>query len=391
MSAPETNAAAAQHAPPKAVRDPRQYRAALQTWLRAQRPARQNLRVTAVDMPRATGFSNETVFFEAAWEEAGAQQQRRYVARIEPEAGALFPAQNAACEISVAMQYRLMQCVANSGAAPVPPLLAYEKDAAVLGRPFFVMEFVPGEIPADVPRYSTHGFLADEATPQERRRMVESGLQCMAALHKLNWRAAGLHWLKRGGGDEDGGENAEPEFAQQLRLYQNAVQNWLAGREHPVLLRALDWLQQNAPRPAPPAALSWGDARLGNIIWQNYRPAAVLDWEAAALQPPQADLGWWLMFDRMSFDDMQAPRLQGFPARDEMVRCWEAASGLPAGDTHYWEVFAIVRFCAIFIGLGDRMVRAGHAPAAQNPAIQNGVTDALAKRLGVGQSGAGGG
>jgi hypothetical protein len=41
------------------------------------------------------------------------------------------------------------------------------------------------------------------------------------------------------------------------------------------------------------------------------------------LCPPEADIGWWVMFDRQSFDDFEAPRLEGFPTREEMVALWE--------------------------------------------------------------------
>ena len=50
-------------------------------------------------------------------------------------------------------------------------------------------------------------------------------------------------------------------------------------------------------------------------------------------------------------------------------------------DILYWEIFGAMRFCAIFIRLGDRFVRAGLTPAESNVAVQNLVTDALGKLL----------
>ncbi|MEZ4291965.1 MAG: phosphotransferase [Myxococcota bacterium] len=110
----------------------------------------------------------------------------------------------------------------------------------------------------------------------------------------------------------------------------------LAGREHPVLETSLDWLDRNAPEA--PAGISWGDSRLGNIIWQDYRCASVCDWEAVALCPPEADIGWFVMFDRMSFDDLDAKRLEGFPTRAEQVTL-ESASGRKVADAiDYWSL-----------------------------------------------------
>ena len=157
-------------------------------------------------------------------------------------------------------------------------------------------------------------------------------------------------------------------MANQIGIYRERALQDLAGRDHPVLLGSFDWLEENAPEL--PVGLSWGDARLGNMIWQDYRCAAVVDWEAASLCPPQADIGWWIMFDRQSFDDMGAPRLDGFPTREEMVEIWEGASGLDAGEVDYWEIYALMRFCAIMVGLGDRMVRAGLMPAEHSIGIQ---------------------
>jgi aminoglycoside phosphotransferase (APT) family kinase protein len=359
--------------PAKAVQDPETYREFLEPWMTAQQPEVEGLRVHDVDMPRATGFSNETVFFSATGSEAGRRRTRRYVARIEPRDGGLFPIQTEACAVSARTQHRIMQVIGETGVVPIPPLLPYEGDVSVLGRPFFVMEFVEGVIPADVPRYSQAGFLVDDATPAERTRMVKSGVETLAALAGIDWQKAGLDWLDVKG-------NAKPSLADQLEIYRDYVERELSDREHPVLQRGLDWLDANAPDA--PVGLSWGDSRLGNIIWQDYRCAAVVDWEAVSLCPPEADIGWWVMFDRQSFDDLDAPRLEGFPTREEMVALWEAGSGRVVADTiDYWEIFGAMRFCAIMIKLADRLVRAEIVPAELNMPIQNGTTEALERLL----------
>ncbi len=358
--------------PGKPVRDPETYRQALDGWMSKHLSTARGLRVHDVDMPTATGFSNETVFFSATWDEAGESQTRKYVARIEPEDGGLFPEQTDATRVSVKLQHRIMSAVDRAGIAPLPPLLPYEGDLSVLGRPFFVMEFIPGEVPADVPRYTQAGFLVDDATPVQREQLVRSGIENMAALNRLDWRAAGLDWLDISG-------KGEPTFGMQLGLYREYVERELAGRPYPVMMQALDWLDAN--EPDAPIGLSWGDSRLGNMIWQDYRCAAVVDWEAAALAPVQCDIGWWVMFDRMSYDDMDTARLEGFPTREKMVKLWEELTGLDANPIHYWELFAVMRFAAIMIKLGDRFVRAGLAPPDSKTATENGVTEALARLL----------
>ena len=360
---------------PKFRTDRSHYRAALEGWLQGAFPSRQGLTVVDIEIPVSTGFSNETVILDAAWTENGSEREERLVVRIEPADGGMFPPQTPQCAVSVELQYRAMKAVAEAGAAPVPPLLGYEPDPAVLGAPFFVMGFVGGRVPTDVPRYTEAGFVVDEATPAQRRRMVISALDVIAGIHRLDWRNAGLAWLDPSG-------TGEPTTAMQVKLYRDHVHSELAGREHPVLHAALDWLDANDPGDER-VGLTWGDARLGNIILQDYRTAAVLDWEVCALSPTEADVGWWLMFDRMSFDDMGIDRLDGYPTRDEMISHYEQVSGRTVRDPHYWEVFGAMRFCTIFIRLGDRLTASGFVPPERNPAVGNQVTVALAALLGI--------
>ncbi len=364
--------------PQKAVANPETYRAALDAWMKTQLPEAAGLRVLDVDMPRATGFSNETVFFSTTGVESDASGRsrpttRKWVARIEPPDGGIFPVQTPECEISCRVQHRIMSAIRESGVAPMPELLPFEADPSVLGRAFFVMEFVEGVIPADVPRYTQAGFLVDEAGPSQRDRMVREACETMARIARLDWRTLGLDWL-------DVRAEGDPTLQDQLALYRDYCLRELGGREHPIIMASLDWLDANAP--SAETGVSWGDSRLGNMIWQDYRCVSVCDWEAVSLCPPEADIGWFVMFDRMSFEDFGVPRLEGFPTREEQVSIWEAVSGRKVADTiDYWEVFGAMRFDAIMIKLGHRMTRAGIVPESQNMAVENGTTEALGRLL----------
>ncbi|MCP4904694.1 MAG: phosphotransferase family protein [bacterium] len=364
--------------PQKAVADPETYRESLDAWMKTQMPGALELRVHDIDMPRSTGFSNETVFFSTTALEGGGTSglptTRKWVARIEPPDGGLFPVQTKECEISCEVQHRIMSAVREAGVAPIPEMLPFEKDLSVLGHPFFVMEFIEGLIPADVPRYTQAGFLVDDATPANRETMVREACETMATLAGLDWKVMGLDWLDvRGEGT--------PAFRDQLGLYRDYCVEAVGDRDHPIIMKGLDWLEANAPDL--PIGISWGDSRLGNIIWQDYHCASVCDWEAISLCPPEADIGWFVMFDRMSHEDFDAPRLAGFPTRAEQVSIWEARSGRKVADTiDYWEIFGAMRFDAIMIKLGDRMVRAGIMPEEHSIAIDNGTTESLERLLG---------
>ncbi len=353
------------------------YAGALTKWMRLRFPDRPGLEISDIDIPTTTGFSNETVMFDATWQDRGEGCRRRYVARVEPADGGMFPAQSEHCGVSVQVQYQVMSHVDAAGlsAVPIPPLVGYEPNSEVLGRPFFVMEFVEGVIPADRPRYTEAGFLVDDASPAERRRLALTGVEIMAAVHSLDWRSDDLVWLRPAG-------SGKPTTAVQLDLYRRLVVDELAGRDHPVLFAAFDWLTANDPGDER-FGLTWGDARVGNVIWQDYRPAAVLDWEECALSPTEADVGWWLMFDRMSHEDVGVERLEGYPTRAEMIEHYEKVSGREVREPHYWEVFGAMRFCAIFIRLVDRMIAAGVVPESLNYSVANMVTASLANLLGI--------
>ncbi len=356
---------------PKFHMDRSQYSEGLLQWFSDAHPDHSNIIVNDIDIPVATGFSNETVFFEISSQTNEESHNGRYVARIEPEDGGMFPIQTPDCATSVALQQRVMTTVQNNSDVPIPTL-GKLITKPYLGLPFFVMVHVDGRIPSDRPRYTEEGFVVDEATDQQRTQMVQTGLEAMAGIHHIDWKKANLEWLNPCDGD--------PTQAKQIEIYRAYVQKELAGREHPVMEYALNWLERNNPNDER-IGLSWGDARLGNIIWDDYAPAAVVDWEACSLCPTEADLGWWLMFDRMSFDDVNVERMAGYPTREEQASYYEKVSGNEVRDPHYWEVFAIMRFCAIFIRLGDRLTNSGLLPPEMNPAVGNMVTRSLANIL----------
>jgi len=356
---------------PKFHIDRSQYGTGLREWFQDAHSNHRNVEIADIDIPVATGFSNETVFFSVKSNTNDGEHEGRYVARIEPEDGGMFPIQTPECQLSVGLQQRVMKTVQENSDVPIPTIGRLITEP-YLGLPFFVMEHIDGKVPSDRPRYTEEGFVVEEASAQQRTQMVQSGLEAMSGIHRIDWEAADLHWLNPSDG--------QPTQAKQLEIYRHYVHKELDGRQHPVMDFALDWLTENDPNDER-IGLSWGDARLGNIIWQDYKPAAVVDWEACALSPTEADLGWWLMFDRMSFDDVGVERLSGYPTREHQAAYYESISGNEVRDPHYWEVFAVMRFCAIFIRLGDRLTNTGLFQPEMNPAVGNMVTQSLATLL----------
>jgi aminoglycoside phosphotransferase (APT) family kinase protein len=348
----------------------------LARWLAARWPAAADMAIDDLGGPSATGFSNDTVFVRARWREQGRSRDGRYVARIEPVETPVYPPQTTVPMPSVDVQYRIMQAVDAHSDVPLAPLIGYETDVAILGRPFYVMGFVEGQVPTDWPRYTQEGFLVDEATPAQRRRLVESGIEVLARIHRIDWRQAGLDWLVPRG--------KTPGLRWQLELYRDNARGELRGRAHPILEQAFEWLEAHFAGEADHLGISWGDARLGNMIFHNFECVAVTDWEAVALGPPELDLGWWLMFDRFIHESSGVTtRLDGMPTRDEQKAYYAAQLGRRIGDTHYFEVFGATRFTAVMIRTMDRMTKSGMMPPEMNAGVDNVATQVLADLLGI--------
>ena len=321
--------------------------------------------------PLSTGFSAETISFRATRPSGGAEARRLILRRESPDP-AVYPQQAPGFDVEVDIQYRVMAALSAHSPVPLAPLVGYESDPSVLGAPFFVMGFVEGQVPLVTPSYAESGFFA-EAAPTDRRSMIESGIGVLASLHAVDWRRAGLDWLLGGGTDT----SAE----RQLRIWRSYAERELGGREHPLLDRALAWLETRSPATGPPT-LNWGDPRPGNMIWREFRCVCVTDFEAASIAPAEVDLGWWLMFDRWSHESAGVPRPEGEPTREEQADLYRRLSGREVADLHWYEVFAALRYCAIVVRVMNRTVERGLMPADNSVWLENQATVCLEELLG---------
>jgi aminoglycoside phosphotransferase (APT) family kinase protein len=314
------------------------------------------------------GFSNDTLVCHIEYSKGGERRRNDLVLRLEPEGFQIFP------EYDLGGQARIMQCL-NSTDVPVPNVRWVEDDVSVVGRSFYVMDRIEGEVPSEVPPYHATGVFA-EATPGERAAMWWSGIETLAAVHAMDWRNAGLDFL---------GEppvNAPP-VRQQLRYYERML-DWAEEpvEPQPVLRAAQGWLRDNEPAGGR-LALCWGDARLPNVIYRDGRVAGVLDWEMAFLGDPEADLAWWLFMDWFASGGFGLPRLEGMPGPEETVARYEELTGRPVRNLAYYEVFAGMRFGVIMVRVAGMMGSRGMPKPTPDYASNNPVTRRLAEMLGL--------
>ena len=346
---------------------------ALAGWLgpRLDPPAEDGAPVEVGDVEAlATGFSAETISFRATWRRGGANSRRLVLRRESPDP-AVYPQQAPGFDVEVDIQYRVMRALSTHPGIPLAPLVGYEADPAPLGAPFFVMGFVDGQVPLVTPSYAESGFFA-EAEPGARHSMIEDGVRLLAEVHSVDWRAAGLEWLMGGSTDASAGR--------QLAICKAYAERELRGRSLPLLSGAFEWLEKRLPARGV-STLNWGDPRPGNMIWRGFRCVCVTDFEAASIGPPEVDLGWWLMFDRWSHESAGVARLEGEPTRDEQADLYRRLSGREVPDTHWYEVFAALRYCLIVVRVMNRSVERGLAPADQQVWRDNQSTLCLAELL----------
>lgn len=334
----------------------------LVAWLERRRPERTPVSVDGLRRSDA-GYSNVTVLGTVTWSRDGATEIFDVVLRVQPQESSVYP------DCDIERQYRVMQALAGSD-VPVPALLGIETDPALLGAPFFLMLRIGGRVPNENPLYHLAGWF-HELSRDELRQHWFSGIDTLARVARVDWRARGLGFLRP--------DATRPPLAQQLDYYRDAVL-WAEslGRPYPRLHAAWEWLVAHQPADEP-VALSWGDAKLGNCVYDpGGRLVGALDWEQATLANPVDDLAWWLMLDESLCTGYGVPRLAGLPDRAETVAYWECASGCSARDLPYYDVYAAWRMAYVMARIGTVFMQRGWVPPESDMDLRNGGATLLA-------------
>ncbi|MFD4181219.1 phosphotransferase family protein [Rhodococcus sp. NPDC058514] len=357
--------------PSDSKRDPEDLRRALQSWLTGRLHDGADPRVSGVRLPDANGISSETILFDATWTESeedaihgdpGVRRTHELVARVEPTAVSMpvFPS------YAMGTQFDVMKAVGDLSDVPVPTAYWSESDPAALGAPFFVMERIEGIVPPDVMPYNFGSWLS-EATDEQRRTLQDESVAVLARLHEIEDPQRHFGFLRL----HDAGPSAEESFRAHLAR-QRGYYEWAtaAGPRSPLIEKCLDWLEANVPSDDSPAVLCWGDSRIGNIMYREFLPVAVLDWEMAALGPREMDLAWMHFLHRF-FEDLAGvaglPGLPTFMRRDDMVARYESLTGHRSRNFEYYSLYASLRHATIMFRVQSRAIAFGQAQQPDDP------------------------
>jgi aminoglycoside phosphotransferase (APT) family kinase protein len=289
---------------------------------------------------------------------------RAYVMRAKPAPKAkLLPSAHA-----IEREFRVMSALSGSE-VPVPAMLALCEDEAIIGRAFYIMEFMDGRV------------LWDPALPgmtaSERAGIFDEMNRVIAALHRVDPQASNL------GDFGKPGAYFERQIGRWSKQYQASITEPIEAMD-----QLMAWLPANIPASAldeAEVAIVHGDFRLDNLVFhpEHARVIAVLDWELSTLGHPLADLSYLCM----TWHIQSSPAARGLagldlsalgiPSEQEFVRRYCERSGRSdvervMQDWDFYLAYNLFRIAAILQGIAKR-IHAGTASSSQARAAAAGA------------------
>ena len=195
------------------------------------------------------------------------------------------------------------------------------------------------------------------AVPSEAdalRSMYEQAIEMMARIHSVDWERTGLESLYAG-------TESKTSLQVQLDAYRKHLDDASVNREYPLLEAAFDYLQSNLPVESRPV-LNWGDARIGNLLYDGCELTAVLDWEIAEITAREVDVGWFTFFERFLRKNGIEDR-PGALGDDEIVALYERHAGVHLANLDYYQRWAAFRLAVMRLRAGLFDIKNGLEPA----------------------------
>jgi aminoglycoside phosphotransferase (APT) family kinase protein len=339
----------------KTTRDYDELQVRLGAWLVEQLPNTEPT-IASMVVPDSNGMSSETILLDVATNDG---ETTRYVVRIAPLDDA-FPVFRS---YDLDLQFRVMRLVAERSAVPVPAMVWLELDPSKVGSPFLVMERLDGLVPPDNLPYPFGDNWLSDASPEDQRRLQDTTIAAMAGIHGIELTDDDRAFL-----DTDApGDTALRRHVEDQKAYHQ----WVTGGDlHPVITKTFDWLEANWPEDDADAHLSWGDGRVGNVMYQDFEPVGVLDWEMASLAPREVDLAWTIFIHRF-FEDIVAmlelPGMPHFMRQDDVCETYEELTGYAPRDMQWYLVYAALRHGIVMAQVTRRAVAFGEAEMPADP------------------------
>lgn len=281
--------------------------------------------------------------------------QKNYVMRMKPGPVAnLLPSAHA-----IEREFAVMHGL-HGTAVPVPQMHCICEDESVLGRAFYVMEYVEGRVLWD---QTLPGM-----DPQQRAAIYGEMNRVIAALHTVPFAQRGL------GSYGKPGNYFERQIGRWSKQYTASITQPI-----PEMDLLMDWLPRSIPAVARDdrmVSVVHGDFRMDNMMFAPREPKvlALLDWELSTLGHPFADFSYHCMawhippgsFRGIGGLDFAA---LGIPTESEYIHMYCDRTGLATPsdlktDWNFYLAYNLFRMSAILQGIAKR-VEAGTASSAQ--------------------------
>jgi aminoglycoside phosphotransferase (APT) family kinase protein len=284
-----------------------------------------------------------------------------YVMRAKPGPVAkLLPSAHA-----VEREFAVMRGLAGTD-VPVPRMYCLCEDESVIGRAFYVMEFMQGRV------------LWDQALPDmthaQRGEIYDEMNRVIAALHTVKFAERGL------AGYGKPGNYFDRQIGRWSKQYKASADG--AGpmsQPIPEMERLIEWLPAHIPagaRDESRVSIVHGDFRLDNLMFHPTEPRiiAVLDWELSTLGHPLADFSYHCMAWNIPHGSFRGiggldHAAMGIPTEDEYIGRYCERTGLSTpqqlkADWSFYMAYNMFRIAAILQGIAKR-VEAGTASSPQ--------------------------
>ncbi len=243
---------------------------------------------------------------------------------------------------------------------PVAQMHCLCEDESIIGRAFYIMEFVQGRV------------LWDQAlpgmSPAQRGEIYNEMNRVQAALHSVNFTECGLANYGKPG------NYFERQIGRWSKQYQASVTQPIEAMD-----QLIAWLPAHIPasaRDETQVSIVHGDYRLDNMVFHSTEPRvlAVLDWELSTLGHALADFSYHCMAWHIppgafrGIGGLNHAAL-GIPSEADYIRmyCERTGKHTPqalAADWNFYMAYNLFRIAAILQGIAKR-VEAGTAASAQ--------------------------
>ncbi|HKA42780.1 MAG TPA: phosphotransferase family protein [Burkholderiales bacterium] len=227
--------------------------------------------------------------------------------------------------------------IAHAANVLAPEPLHLCEDLAVTGRPFFIMQRLPGVA-------AGYKVTRDPKLVPDPQLLAGELAENLARLHRIGPSHAGLGFLRT--------MHARENIAH-YRAYLDTL-----SCPYPALEWGLRWCEIHAPRQEETTFIH-RDYRTGNYLVHDGHLAGVLDWEFPAFGNPLEDVGWicarcW----RFARPDLAVGGITGL---EDFIPEYDRASGrrVSARDLVYWQVMAHLRWAIIALQQVERHLSGG--------------------------------